>query len=196
MDTEMPKNRDLNPFLLSIKNDRHIFRWFLRLIFVPAVKQQLAGNEKMRALYRRLSIITCSLNVIHIIIALYYIYIWKSEVFTHIPALLLLVGIGLILYRRKKHTVYLISSAVLAEETRHHPLGGQTLYQFGEYYGKKYGIPPIVDMITGSDGILRRTVLFTIVFTTLIFPFFLSWQSYALLVANFYLAFLISNSLL
>lgn len=155
----------------SIRNDRQVYRWFLKFILHPSIKARLKDSPDDQNRYSILKKITAYKIGIYILLMILSIIIFLTR-----QNLLSLLGIPIFfsLYKlsaQQKKNVAEISCSLLMTDRETIKLESQTLYQVCEYYGNLLSIPTLVDIIANQDDILRRTIIYTCVLTCFIYPF-------------------------
>ena len=178
--------------IASIKTDRYVYRWFSYLIVHPAVKAQLKQSLEMSRFYHDLQRQTCLQVIVYVgqIFFLYYLII-AQQWLALIPIVLLTV-LPFYLSHRKMDLVAKISIQALTKDYSNDQIARMTLFHICEIYSRKLHIPSLVDTIYAMDSALRRTIIWTFVFTVFIYPLAF-WQMLLCLWATYFMIRLIVN---
>lgn len=156
----------------TIKNDQHVFRWFMHLIEQPAVKIELIQEEDIRGLYVHLR---RNLRYQYIL----YLFILSALVIAFLQHQYLVVvgGVSIILiyayctaHQKLRQCVSSISTRLIAHDFDEASLQENTLYQIGEFYSRKYKIKSLVHCITSVDAPLRTLLFCSLFFVLFIHP--------------------------
>ena len=177
MSTEINQNAVSNMIsvISSIENDRQVYRWFLMLISLPEIQQDLFVINKTKEEYQTLKKIQRTEIITYIVLAL----MMTVSCLIKQPWALLGEGLPLLilvnLFRKNRRCVAAISEQFLLKNIQPDELNQQTLFQTCEYFSKKYNIPSLVDIITFQDSIGRKVLLGALLFLPFNYPFN-SWQ--------------------
>jgi len=96
------------------------------------------------------------------------------------------------LSHRKMDLVAKISIQALTKDYSNDQIARMTLFHICEIYSRKLHIPSLVDTIYAMDSALRRTIIWTFVFTVFIYPLAF-WQMLLCLWATYFMIRLIVN---
>lgn len=158
----------LTSVLASIENDRQAYRWFLILITLRKVRQDLCcpkqGEASQRHNYKTLKKIQLTEIFVYGIIVLIGIVSWLIKQ----PGVFLLEAIPWVLlvriFKHNRQCVAAISKELLLKNIPPQELDRQTLFQMCEYFSKKHNIPSLVDIIAFQDSFSRKGLLAIILF--------------------------------
>jgi hypothetical protein len=154
----------------TIKDDQHVFRWFMHLIEQPAVKTELVREENIRGLYAQLRRNLRYQYILYppILIALSIAFLQHQY---------LIGGVGMILiyfyyaaHQKIRKCVSSVSTRLIAQDFDETSLHEKTLYQIGEFYSRKYKIKSLVHSITSVDAPLRTLLFCSLFFVLVIHP--------------------------
>ena len=149
----------------SIASDRQTYRWFLMLICLPDIRQQLSAMDNGQAQYKSIKRIRIAEVGMYALLAA----LWAAVFVSRQPwgFLLGMIPLAMLAYLSKKsrQRVAAISEEFLLKNA---DLGQQTLFELCEGLSKKFNIPSLVDTITHQDFIVRKSLLYTIVFISII----------------------------
>ncbi len=170
----------------SIETDRQVYRWFLMLISLPLIKNQLSDISQSSQLYKKAQKIIIAEMVIYgtLMILIFSIYMTHQKLLALavLPLFLILQRI----YAANRYCVAKISVLLLRRDFEPSQLASQTIFQICEHYSRKLDIPSLVDIITRQDGIARKTLIYANVFACFIYPLDF-WHIWAVIIFSFYL---------
>ena len=165
----------------SIRSDWQIQRWFLCLIFSPKVRQLLETTEQARKHYALLQNCFFYSHCLYIVLLLASVLLIVTGQYLWLIFIVLsLIGLNG-LFRLGRNAVVVLSLNLVNEDKPPQGLESSTLYQLGEYYGDKYKVPSLIDVIFAQDSLQRKAVLLTIILAFLykipviLFSLFLAW---------------------
>lgn len=163
----------------TLETDSHVFRWFLYLITQQGVKSALAVDKNIHEYYESLKRTVSLERILCVILlsVLLFAYFSKQYQIFFPGAILLCICVNL--HRKAKNLITRISIHLISQDFEQANFSQLTLYQIGEFYGRKYQVKPFVMMMTSADEIVRRMALAAWVFGTFIMPlsFFGFWGS-------------------
>jgi len=161
----------------TIETDALVFRWFLYLITQEKVKRDLTAESQDNKVYDRLKIIIVAQTLSSIVLFGLLIYVVISREFIFLSAVAIIFLITFTLQQAVRRHVSRISYRLIAQHFKPADLGKNTLYQIGEFFAEKYKIKSLVMAMTSIDVIIRKVLLYSIVFALFIFPlaFFPTW---------------------
>jgi len=183
MPTESDQNiiSSMTSIISSIDNDRHVYRWFLMLISLPKIQQDLSINNKTKTEYQTLKKIQTTEILTYVAMAL----MMTASCLIKQPLILLTgalpLGVLINLFRKNRKCVASISKQFLINNIQPDELNRQTLYHTCEYFSRKYNIPSLVDIITFQDFIGRKALLGIL----LLLPFVYSFNVWQIWTASF-----------
>jgi hypothetical protein len=163
----------------TIKNDQHVFRWFIHLIEQPAVKTELVREENIRGLYVQLRRNLLCQYVLYppVLIALSVTFLQHR--YLSGGAGIILIYLYYLAHQRARGCVSSISTRLIARDFDETSLQEKTLYQVGEFYSRKYKIKSLVHGITSADATIRTALFCSLFFLSFIHPvgFWYYWGS-------------------
>ncbi len=176
----------------TIETDKHVFRWFMYLITEPAVKSDIILDQNTQKRYDQLktTISYQRISCLFLLCLLFFTYYSKQYLLLFLGAALLCFCI--ILHQKIRKMVSQISIHLISQDFQQSNFDQKTLYQIGEFYGRKYKIKSLVIAMTSVDAIIRRMVLYALIFATFILPsnFFQFWM---LVMSTYYIAYAITH---
>ena len=158
----------MEAILSTIQTDTQVRRWFSFLISQPAVKSLLSNNTNTNKQYAGLKsiLILQSLLSLSATIILLIIFFTKNYfLFLSFP---LLIIPYYKLHFMEINCITQIAEQIVSTDFDQHDLKNKTLYQIGNLYNKKYGVPSLVNSIYNAERILFISLslltLFIIIF--------------------------------
>jgi len=143
----------------SLKEDKHTYRWFMKLILLSQVKSELRKNAYINGLYSKLQ---KSLAVQHISLAfilLFCTFFITIDKPLNLTIILIPLWLGIKAYIKKRRYILEISSYLISRDFNNDSASAYTLYQVTEYYSRRYGVPSLVDILHTLDTISIITIL-------------------------------------
>lgn len=156
-----------NAIKSTITADALVFRWFLYLLSREKAKSDLASDGAVYVQLKK-TIITQNLCSIVMLAVLFYIFLTQQFIVLLAAAIIMFVYFKL--QKAVREHVALLSLKIIAKHFKPDDVGHHTLYQIGERLANQYHVKSLVMSMTSVDIIIRRTVLYAIIFAAFIFP--------------------------
>lgn len=181
----------VNALISTIRIDNQVRRWFAYLISRQAVKRELSENKEIEAVYKKIRNVSYWQSVIYLFLSCAFLFVVITGQFKYSFVVVSFVLISIFLHMKKKERVVRACSFLIKKDFEKSSFARRTLYQIGEFYGRKYNIVSLVDFITSTDGATRKAVLYALIFATLIYPLNF-WQTCSVVLAAYYIFYSIS----
>jgi len=162
----------VNSLKRTIETDKKVFSWFFRLLFLPAVIKNLKGIEGNDLHFKKLKTLSYFSNVLAVVLLCFIAAILMTRHIILIGFIVLLLFIYLRLSWKIRQYVAKISLSLVFLDFNDEKLRRHTLYQIGDFYANKYQYVSLVQIISSLNTYFRRTLLYTFVFVTFVFPIF------------------------
>lgn len=178
----------------SIRCDHQVYRWFLRLIRLGDVRAWCRNQDSGKELYDRLSKISLLINGIYCLgLSVAFLSVALSD-FRILWWNLLIAGIGFSLYKYKRGIVSELGKILICKDFEPADVSQNTLYEIGEFYGRKYQIASLVDMIYVTDNIVRNTFIVVTIAVCFIYPVEQFLNILIILACSYFVVFSVINS--
>ncbi len=174
----------IKALLSTIKIDGQVRRWFSYLILQKEVRGELSVDRLVQSLYRKIDTISFLERIVYFLLLAGIIAIVFTENSQYSFLIMIPVSVAIFLSIRRKELIVRVCSALFKRDFTQALFAQKTLYQIGEFYGKKYSTVSLVDAMTSFNVIIRRAVLLTLVFVIFIYKFSF-WQTWGLIIAAY-----------
>lgn len=182
-----------NSLCNTIETDQQVFRWFLYLLEHQQVRAEFADHAEMNIAYRNMMVWRWTQRgVLAAVLAIMGAVI-LTQVYTWIWALLLLAVVLFFVEKPLKDELYRISQFVIDRHYDEKTFPQHTLYQIGEHLARHYKITSLVEGITLTDNLMRKSLV--IIAFLVVFLFVMSFlRGLAMLFLLFYAGNIFVNS--
>ena len=160
----------INSLISTIKTDKQVRRWFVYLISQRGLKEELSEKREAGALYKRFRSILYQEKVIFFLLLSIFLFIVVTQQFQYSFLLIVFFVISVLLQVRKRGYIVEICTFLVNRDFDRSLFAQKTLYQIGEFYGRKYNIISLVNAVTFVDAVTRKAVFYAIIFATFIYP--------------------------
>ena len=155
----------------TIHNDHTVYTWCSLLLLNKDIKTTLSKNKNIALQYKTF------INFLYLrllLVALFAI-ISLAMIWFHLAERLWITFFVFVLlylesYRRGAQSLFLIFEAFLNQNFDTQGLQQKTLYQIGEFYQDKYGIPSLVDTISSVFNTCSTSFTVSFIFWVFIYP--------------------------
>jgi len=144
----------------SLKTDRYVFRWFTNLILRPRIRERLKCIDNVDELYKNLRANLFKQRISFIFLLLLALFFIAADQFMYVIIGLLFLSLYILYRRRTNDFIVQISSILLSEDFAKKDKRIISLYQITEFYGSKYKVPSLIDVLNALDNI-GMVALFT-----------------------------------
>ncbi len=176
----------INSLISTIKTDKQVRRWFLYLISRPGFREEALQDPKIGILYKRFRRLFCLERTAFILLSGTLVFVVMTRQFQHSLPLAVLIASSVFFQVKKKDCVVGVCSFMVNRDFNEARFARKTLYQIGEFYGRRYHIVSLVNAITSVDVVTRKAVFYTIIFATFIYPLNF-WQLCGSVLAAYYI---------
>lgn len=176
----------------TIETDNHVFRWFLFLIGQKDVKKEFIERTKDGKIYTRLKLLLIIQWLCSLFLMVSLIYMLMTRQIIIAGALVLALLIHFMVEQDARRKVSAMSLKIIAWHFDGNVLGRNSLYQIGEKLANQYHVRSLVLSMVSVDEIIRKTLLYAIIFVSFIFPMeeMISW---GIIITAYWLANVIIN---
>ena len=183
----------VNSLISTIKTDKQVRRWFIYLILQRGLKEELSEKREARALYKKFRSILYQEKAAFFLFLSVFLFIVVTQQFQYSFLLIIFFVICVLLQVRKREYIVKICTFLVNRDFDRSLFAQKTLYQIGEFYGRKYNIVSLVNTITFVDVVTRKAVFYTIIFATFIYPLNF-WQTCGSVLAAYYIFYGLVNA--
>jgi len=179
-----------NAIKSTITTDALVFRWFLYLISREKAKIDLADDG---AIYARLKKAVIYQNFCSIVLLIVLLYIFLTKQYIVLCAAVIIMFVYFKLLQAIREHVALLSLKIIAKHFKPDEADHHTLYQIGERLANQYHVKSLVMSMTSVDIIVRRALLFALIFASCIVPLTL-FPMWGFVLAVYWATFAIINA--
>lgn len=165
----------INAIISTIRVDKQVRRWFTHLILQKSVENQLSEKKDVEAAYKRAKNISFWEKVLHFLFFCLLLFVVIARQPNYAIFVIAFLPVSIFLYVKKKECTIKISSSLINADFNEEAFAQKTLYQIGEFYSRKYGVVSLVDAVTSVDVVVRKSIFYTFIFVTFIYPLNFWW---------------------
>ncbi|MCK5014050.1 MAG: hypothetical protein KAS66_09530 [Candidatus Omnitrophica bacterium] len=191
--TDLPVT-SINALISTIKTDKQVRWWFVCLLLQRALKEELSQNKEAGALYKKFRSILCLEKVIFFLLLIVFLLVIVTRQFQYSFLPVIFFVISVFLQVRKRQYIVKVCTFLLKRDFDRSLFARKTLYQIGEFYGRKYNVVSLVNTVTSVDNMTRKAVFYTIIFATFIYPLSF-WQIGFSVLAAYYIFYGIASAI-
>lgn len=157
------------------------------------MRAEFADHPEMRTAYRTMMVWRWAQRGVLALVLATMGAVIVTQVYTLIWGLLLLAAVLFLVEKPLKTELYRISQFVIDRHYDEKTFPQQTLYQIGEYLARHYRITSLVEGITLTDNLMRKSLV--VIAFLVVFLFVMSfWRGLAMLFMLFYAGNILVNS--